>query len=206
MKKILCIHAHESNIYYLDKLLRVFRCTIEHRVINLMDNTKKSKEILKKEINSYLSEDIAVCILTCTEHSSMVDEDSINGVSILKIEEPIIEKLLYDHNDKVLVFTNPNTVDLTVNKIKNSKYQFQNYKIDIIPESFDLILKNEKTLYKNLILDYISKESKDIYLMQLSMSIVQEESLFDGKRMSTVYREAERKYNKIISNLLKINQ
>ena len=122
MKKILCIHAHESNIYYLDKLLRVFPCTIEHRVINLMDNTKKSKEILKKEINSYLSEDIAVCILTCTEHSSMVDEDNINGVSILKIEEPLIEKLLYDHNDKVLVFTNPNTVELERSRVVSQKW------------------------------------------------------------------------------------
>ena len=203
MKKILCIHAHESNIYYLDRLLGTFDCAIDHQMIRLADNPKNSAEMLKKEITSYFCDDVIACFLTCTVHGSLVDEEMINGVPIFKIEDPIIEKLSQDPCDKVLLFTNPSTVNLTVNKIKHSRGRFQNYDVEIIPDSFELILNNEQALYKAAIVEYIRTKTKDVYLMQLSMSIIQEESLLNDVRISTVYKEAEGTYTKIISELLK---
>ena len=73
MKKVLCIHAHESNIYYLERLLVGMPCIIEHKIISLANQSIYTKKMLRKEINNFFSDDVIACVLTCTVLCSILD-------------------------------------------------------------------------------------------------------------------------------------
>lgn len=205
MKKIVCIHAHQSNIDYLDRMLEPFPCTVQHEVIQLTEGNSDDSAVLKKKILRFLSQETVACFLTCTVHCGLIKEKVLQGIPILKIEDPIIETLSSDLNDKVLLFTNPATVDLTMSKVQkriSRKQSNQNYEVEVIPDIFDLISKNKKNLYRTALLESIKTKTKTVYLMQLSMSLITDEYLPNGSKIINPYIEAKREYTKTIFGLL----
>ncbi|ALS38362.1 hypothetical protein ABID30_002336 [Enterococcus rotai] len=184
MKKILCIHAHFSNIPYLTQLFQDKpTIVLEHYVIPdfLEQITTKS---LIHFIEEKTTEAVIGILITCTMYSNLVKPNVINHVPVMRVEDPLVAHIVTNPHKKKLVFSNPKTVDQTVNKIEtlyNEKSLALDYEVFIVPNAFDLILTNQKTAYQKALFEYLfsmnNTFSGDIYLMQLSMSILSKEQL-----------------------------
>lgn len=199
MTTILCVHAHESNCFYLDKIADLLPLKIEHLVINQLNTGEELTESrLMSQITQKVTIDTAAIIITCTVYSNLIQKKKIEKIPILKIEEPLIQQLLLDKGKKILFFSNPQTVDLTMQKIE-TLYKEQKCSIDydvvIIPDTFELILNNQQAEYKKAITTYIrnylKKREGNAYLMQLSMSCIEAtDFLEDAQKINTVYGSA----------------
>lgn len=196
MKQIIGIHAHDSNISYMEALFNEDDIVKKHLIIkpqmDLEDQRKKLMALIKKELKS----DVVGFMITCTVYASLIEESDIDGVPIWKIEDPIIEAIIQDDHQKFLFFSNPDTVPLTMAKVKagyQKKGKESDYQVRLIPDSFPLIMSGQQAAYEEAIKEAIApylQEKGSVYLMQLSMS------LLDGTdNVKTVYGAARESCN-----------
>lgn len=142
--KVIGIHAHESNIAYMEKLFRE-ELLMEHILVKQTDLARQGTKLMRI-IEEQLTEEVSAFLITCTLYSSLIEESEIHGVPILKIEDPLIENMLKNGEQKKLFFSNPETVDLTVSKIEQSYRECHkelDYQVILIPNIFALIMSGQ---------------------------------------------------------------
>ncbi|MGM0217491.1 hypothetical protein [Enterococcus sp. AZ126] len=184
MKKIICIHAHFSNIHYLTELFQKEKTlALEHYVMtDFLDQI--TTDNLTNFIEKKIEENVVGVIITCTMYSNLIKQKLILNKPILRVEDPLIAHILANPHKKSLIFSNPKTVKETIKKIDIAyleKNLALDYEVHIVPDAFDLILTNQKMAYQKALLNYLYLNndgfSGDIYLMQLSMAIISKEQL-----------------------------
>lgn len=189
MKKTIgCLHAHYSNIDYIQSALGSDQVELVHfvdpglmRIISA-DKQNASSDASAKvidQINWMAQTNLDAIIITCTNYIALLDEKLLNcSIPIIKIDEPFFENLCHSNEPQTILFTNPATVEGTMNRLHHFATlhgkKMANFETDIIPDAFELIMQGNKELHDLTVTTYIktmlsSDKNKNIYVAQLSM-------------------------------------
>ncbi|SNZ10152.1 hypothetical protein SAMN05421503_1563 [Terribacillus aidingensis] len=176
---IACLHAHHSNIDYIEKALASYDVALTHYVDPaLMYHIKGYQSFnpyrkVEEQINWISSTNPDAILLTCTNYILYLSTDINLDIPIIKIDEPFFLELKQYKTAK-LYFTNPDTVQGTMNRLHlfvNNKSSSKKYSVEIIPNAFQLIMANKKNDYTEAIVEHVlaAEASEIIAFSQLSM-------------------------------------
>ncbi|TCZ80153.1 hypothetical protein E0485_04705 [Paenibacillus albiflavus] len=198
MLRIGCYHAHYSNIDHIERVFESLEVELIHFVDPGLDRRKNdvdfSSDTVRHKVHETL-EWIAKChvdviLVTCTFFTAAIEADHIHQIPIVKIDTPLFNRITQSESPAVLVFTNPNTAQGTVEQMnrfmrKNGKeVPIESITID---HAFELIMQGKKEDYFAVVssgLQQIAEENqgKLIIAAQLSMvsaaEMVQQQSGF----------------------------
>jgi len=184
-KRIGCLHAHYSNIEYIENALSSYDVELIHFVDPVLlyrvttDETYKIEDAQKKAKEQL--EWIAKCnvdaiLITCTNYITFLQEETHSlSVPIIKIDEPYFEVLCNISQSQIILFTNPATVNGTMERLYQYADRHQksiNVEGIIINDTFDLIMQGQKQAYNKQVSHYLKsiiEEDKVISVAQLSM-------------------------------------
>ncbi|MGN8647277.1 hypothetical protein ACTNEO_14825 [Gracilibacillus sp. HCP3S3_G5_1] len=177
--KLVVLHAHHSNIDYTETAVKSTNVEQIHHVDpSLIDAIKnKSTQQIEKRVQVQLewlaSTKPDAILITCTNYSLYIKESEINDIPILKIDE-LFFKSLIDYPTTTLYFTNPATVEGTINRLKEYYQQLNvkgDFQVEIIEHAFALLMSNKQGAYSEVIMDYIENNPPQglIVFPQLSM-------------------------------------
>lgn len=178
-RKIGCLHAHYSNITYLEQSLSVCELECIHFVDpGLMYHRSFDEAILQNKVKEQL-EWIASCnvdaiIITCTDYIAILGESDFLPVPIIKIDEPFFAKICAVVQPQTMFFTNPATVSGTVKRLHMYAKKMQasiDVEIILIDHAFELLMQGQIESYKSEVMKSIKQVStnKIVSVAQLSM-------------------------------------
>lgn len=185
-KRLGCLHAHYSNIEYIENALSPFNLEIIHFVDPaLMYRVTSDESYQESDAQNKVKEQIewiAQCnvdaiLITCTNYIAILQEDQLSiSVPIIKIDEPFFDFICNIQQPQTILFTNPATVEGTVERLKhyaNNHQKFLDLEIIVISNTFELIMQGLKEEYNEEISKFINQiikdEKKVISVAQLSM-------------------------------------
>jgi len=185
-KRIACLHAHYSNIEYIERSLSEYDVDIMHFVDPALmhrvthDKTftiSEAKQRVKEQIVWMSKCQVDAILITCTNYIAILaDEELPLSIPILKIDEPYFEYLCKVDQPQMILFTNPATVQGTMDRL----YDYANRQgktlapeVVIINDTFELMMEGKTKEYNQAVMDYLLKaienEDKTISVAQLSM-------------------------------------
>ncbi|KPN95896.1 hypothetical protein [Lysinibacillus sp. ZYM-1] len=182
-KKLGCLHAHHSNIEYIEQ---VFQNTEDIEMIHFVDPGlihQVSKGVtaltckIREQIKWMASCDLDAILITCTNYIALLDNDAalVSSIPIIKIDEPYFEIICSEQQPQIILFTNPATVEGTMTRLHqyaNKQGKSINVTAKVIEHTFDLIMQGKKKAYNDAILQtlhHLANEQKPISVAQLSM-------------------------------------
>lgn len=187
MKKIGCLHAHYSNIEYIQKAIASNDLELVHFVdYGLMSriasdenfDLTKAQNKVNEQIEWIANTNIDAILITCTNYIAILNEEQLKtSVPIIKIDEPFIHHVCNITEPQILLFTNPATVEGTMkrlNEFATTHAKPINIDVQVIENTFELIMQGKKEQYVNEVSNYIkgllvSDPNKTISVAQLSM-------------------------------------
>ncbi|WP_432702354.1 hypothetical protein [Lysinibacillus sphaericus] len=181
-KRIGCLHAHHSNIDYIEQAFNGFQeIELVHFVDpGLIQHVEKGTDHLSLKVKEQLewiaSCNVDVILITCTNYIALLMEQQLSlSIPIIKIDEPFFQTICEETQPQTILFTNPATVDGTMERL----YQYAklhkktiNVQVKVIDNTFDLIMQGNKAAYNNAIIQYfreIMSDELQIAVAQLSM-------------------------------------
>ncbi|SFE45281.1 hypothetical protein SAMN05216378_3168 [Paenibacillus catalpae] len=183
--KIGCLHAHYSNIEYIQaaigskaELIHFVDPGLMNRIMvdTSFDLTKAKAKVIE-QLEWIAQSGVDVILITCTNYIALLEEIEIS-IPIIKIDEPFFNELCQITQPQILLFTNPATVEGTMKRLNNAAasrgQQPPDIEARIIEHTFDLIMEGHKTRYTEEVCKYIhnllqSEPDKKIAVAQLSM-------------------------------------
>ncbi len=181
-RRIACLHAHYSNIEYIENALSEYSIELVHFVdpglIHRVTNDQnfhqyQAQQKVKEQIEWIAQCGVDAILITCTNYIALLEENPTN-LPIIKIDEPYFEIICSINKPQTMVFSNPETVKGTMNRL----YQYaetHNRTIDIevaiIENSFSLLMQGKKDEYQKEIVKFLKQLPTDriISVAQLSM-------------------------------------
>lgn len=180
-KRIGCLHAHYSNIDYIEIALSAYDVELSHfvdpglmaRVMSDAAFTESdAKRKVKDQIEWIVQTGVDAVLITCTNYIALLGELSIN-VPIIKIDEPYFEAICGIHQPQAIVFTNPDTVSGTMDRLlQYAKFQQKTLDIEVqvIENTFELIMSGKKDEYQKEVVHFLKKyQQRAVSVAQLSM-------------------------------------
>ena len=185
-KRLGCLHAHYSNIDYIEKALFPYDIECIHFVdpglmyrvtsdenFHPADAEKKVKE----QIEWIAQCNVDAILLTCTNYIAILQEEQLSvSVPIIKIDEPYFESICQVKEPQVILFTNPVTVKGTIERLHQYAHNHQislDFEVMVIDNTFNLFMKGLKEEYDQAITEFldqiVKKEKRLISVAQLSM-------------------------------------
>ncbi|MBD1382984.1 hypothetical protein [Metabacillus arenae] len=185
-KRVGCLHAHYSNIEYIEKALSSFEVELIHFVdpalmyrVTADENflTSDAQNKVKEQIEWIAACNVDAILLTCTNYIAILQEDQLSiKVPIINIDEPYFDFICSIQQPQTILFTNPATVEGTLerlNKYADAHNKSIDLEIVVIEGTFDLIMKGQKEKYNHEICKFLKqmmKEEKEVIsVAQLSM-------------------------------------
>lgn len=184
-KRLGCLHAHYSNIEYLENALAPFNIEIVHFVDpGLMERLTSDKEFhgvdarhkVKMQIEWIAQTNVDAILITCTSYIAILQEDQLSvSVPIIKIDEPFFDFICNIRQPQTILFTNPATVEGTMERLKNYAETYQktlNIESAVLNNTFELIMQGRKEEYNQEVarmLEQLINDDKIISVAQLSM-------------------------------------
>lgn len=185
VKKVGCIHAHYSNINYLEKAFSTFEIEFLHFVDpGLMHCIQASHSFSKADAQAKVREQIewvANCqvdaiLITCTNYIALLEEAVVTtAVPVIKIDEPFFESLCQMKGPQTIVFSNLETVEGTISRLYQYATAHQksiDIEVAVIENSFNLIMNGLKEEYNQKIvesLEQLRQNNRILSVAQLSM-------------------------------------
>ena len=171
MKTIACLHAHHSNIDYIEQAFKQQSVQLQHFVDpGVMFHVQQSQlEVAKKHVAAQLewiaSTKPDVLLVTCTNYIALIDE--VVSIPVVAIDVPFFEVLQKQQSPITLFFTNPHTVEGTMKRLK----QFVSQPVDIviIREAFELLMAGNKEAYADVVMAALHNAPACAAVAQLSM-------------------------------------
>ncbi|MFP7298686.1 hypothetical protein [Neobacillus niacini] len=196
-KKIACLHAHYSNIDYIETAFSEYDLELSHYVdpgliIRLKnEQVSEAKRQVKHQIDWIAQSGVDAILITCTNYIALLNNHEVN-IPIIKIDEPYFEALCKNPETQTILFTNPDTVKGTLSRLE----QYANQKpldieVKIIENTFDLIMSGKTEEYQNAVYQYIKQLSSNRSLSVAQLSMV------------AAAQQVERETSKTIINPLK---
>lgn len=184
-RKLGCLHAHYSNIDYMENALAAYDVELIHFVDPALmhrvtfDNNFKSMDAqikVKEQLEWIAQCNVDGILITCTNYIALLQEEQLSiSVPIFKIDEPYFEIISNVKHPQTILFTNPATVEGTMERLNQYAYNHQkslDIEINVISNTFDLIMRGQKEEYNREISKVLNKcmeEGKFISVAQLSM-------------------------------------
>ena len=188
-KRIGCLHAHYSNIEYIEQSLSAYEVELLHFVDPALvlrtssdDNfsLEQAQEKVKEQIEWIAGNKVDAILITCTNYIALLQENQLTtSVPIIKIDEPFFNYICNHEQPQILVFTNPATVEGTMKRLYSFAHTYGKSPLietEVIDNAFELIMQGKKAEYLNLLSQYIrnlvesdSNKLKSISVVQLSM-------------------------------------
>jgi aspartate/glutamate racemase len=186
-KRIGCLHAHYSNIEYIEQAFSTCEVELLHFVdpalvyrvssddtFSLLDAQRKVIE----QIEWIVQANVDVILITCTNYIAVLQEDQLSvTVPIIKIDEPFFYDICSQNQPQILLFTNPATVEGTMKRLYDYAHangKHPDVEAQVIEHTFDLIMQGKKEQYLIVLSEYIRKllasnQNRVISVAQLSM-------------------------------------
>ncbi|MFS0784495.1 hypothetical protein [Bacillus sp. 1P06AnD] len=186
MKKTIgVLHAHHSNIPYIERIINPHTTNALHFVDpGLLHRISQSEMFpdhtaqhrVKGQLEWISSCHVDAILITCTNYIACLDELSIAfNIPLLKIDEPLFQFLCSHQERHTLFFTNPKTVPGTMKRLQEYSQLLDtpvNTQVDIIEGAFDLLMKGRKQEHDQRVSSYIIEKSRkegSYAVCQLSM-------------------------------------
>ncbi|MDF2789760.1 MAG: hypothetical protein K0S80_2858 [Neobacillus sp.] len=180
-KKIGCLHAHYSNINYIEIALSTYDVELSHfvdpglmvRVMSDPDFTESdAKRKVKEQVEWVVQSGVDAVLITCTNYIALLGELATN-VPIIKMDEPYFEALCEIDQPQTILFTNPDTVRGTMNRLQQyatSKQKTLEIEVQVIENTFELIMSGKKEEYEQEVVIFLKKQQQRVVsVAQLSM-------------------------------------
>jgi hypothetical protein len=180
-KRIGCLHAHYSNIDYIETALSAYDVELSHfvdpglmvRVMTDPDFAESdAQRKVKEQVEWVVKSGVDAVLITCTNYIALLGELSTN-VPIIKMDEPYFEALCQTDQPQTILFTNPDTVQGTMNRLQQyakSKQKMLDIEVQVIENTFALIMSGKKDEYQNEVYNFLKKyQQRVVSVAQLSM-------------------------------------
>lgn len=186
-RKIGCLHAHYSNIEYIQKALSSNDVELVHFVDpGLMNriasdesfDVSKAQAKVNEQIEWIANTKVDAILITCTNYIAILDEEQLKtSIPIIKIDEPFFQHVCSVTEPQVLLFTNPATVEGTMRRLYDFAATHEkviNIEVQVVENTFELIMQGKKEQYVNELSNYMksllaSDPYKIVSVAQLSM-------------------------------------
>lgn len=185
---IACLHAHHSNIAFLDAALGAQGFAATHyvdpgTVHRLTTDPGLSRAEAAARLQDQLSW-MAACgadgiLVTCTNYAAVVSgAEPPLDVPVVHIDEPLLAALCEREEPQVLLFTNAATVSGTMERLAQYAAA-RGRRIDVRPElidgAFALVLQGRAEEYRELVIDRLkallaADPACPVWVGQLSMT------------------------------------
>ncbi|KOO52546.1 hypothetical protein [Viridibacillus arvi] len=185
MKVLGCLHAHYSNIRYIEEALNGMNVELQHFVdpglINRInhDHTFSIAEAKRKVIEQVQwieNSSVDAILITCTNYIALLDENYQSMKPIIKLDEPFFKEICDLSRPLKIVFTNPATVEGTINRLNqfaNKVSKSLDIEVHIIEGAFKLVMEGQLEEHNRIVAKELEKLVKDstqaIAVAQLSM-------------------------------------
>jgi glutamate racemase len=149
-----------------------------YRVSNDDRYRKEAAQIKVKEQLEWIAQcNVDAILITCTNYIALLQEDKLSlSVPIIKIDEPYFDYLCNLKQSQTIVFTNPATVQGTMERLHQFANRHQkslDIEVAIINNAFELIMQDRKEEYiqevSGFLNQMITNEKRVISVAQLSM-------------------------------------
>ncbi|MFJ5759303.1 hypothetical protein ACIQAA_09275 [Neobacillus sp. NPDC093182] len=180
-KKIACLHAHYSNINYIEIALSAYNVELSHfvdpglmyRVMNDTDFTESdAQRKVKEQVGWVVQSGVDAVLITCTNYIALLGELAAN-VPIIKMDEPYFEAICEIDQPQTIVFTNPDTVSGTMDRLQQFAKTHQkklDIEVKVIENTFELIMSGKKDEYQREVYKFLKKyQQRIVSVAQLSM-------------------------------------
>lgn len=185
-KRLGCLHAHYSNIDYIEQALAPFDIDCIHFVEPALmqrvasDPSFKESDAqhkVKEQLEWIVQSNVDAILITCTNYVALIREDQLSmTVPIIKIDEPYFDAICHTQQPQKILFTNPVTVEGTMERLYRHANRLQksiDVEVVVINDTFDLIMQGLKEEYNQEIVKFlthmIQNEMTAISVAQLSM-------------------------------------
>lgn len=184
-KKLACLHAHFSNIQYIEQGLSPYDIELIHFVdpglIHKVNHDRNfqpedAQKKVKEQIEWMANCGVDAILITCTNYIALLHEADLSvSVPILKIDEPYFEYISSIQQQQTIVFSNAATVTGTMerlNQYATRKQRLLNVNVMVIPDVFELIMNGLQQEYNQEVMAFLTNTIKDketISVAQLSM-------------------------------------
>lgn len=159
-KRLGCLHAHHSNISYIDSAFKPYDLETVHFVDPALyfriahdEHFLPSDAFAKvKEQVSWMAKcELDAILVTCTNYIAVLQDETCTGsIPILKIDEPYFEVLCQLTSPQIVVFTNPDTVAGTVKRLKEHatrQGRALELEVRVLEGTFPLIMQGKTEEY-----------------------------------------------------------
>lgn len=184
-KRLGCLHAHYSNIEYIENALSSYELELIHFVdpalmyrVTSDENFKlaDAQNKVKEQIEWIAQSSVDAILITCTNYIAILQEEQLSiSVPIIKIDEPYFECISNIQQPQTILFTNPATVNGTIERLNHYADIHQktiDIEVIVMNNTFELIMKGLKDEYNQEISEFLKAiitEDKIISVAQLSM-------------------------------------
>ncbi|MER2118948.1 MAG: hypothetical protein ABS935_01705 [Solibacillus sp.] len=184
-KRLGCLHAHYTNIEYIENALAPFNIELVHFVdpglmARLISDQNfyevNAQQKVKEQIEWIAQSNIDAILITCTNYIAILQEDQLSfSAPIYKLDEPFFDSICNIQQPQTLLFTNSATVEGTMERLKNyaaTNKKSINIEVVVLNNTFDLIMHGRKKEYNQEVarmLEQLINDDKIISVAQLSM-------------------------------------
>ncbi len=185
-KRLGCLHAHYSNIDYIENALSPFDFELIHFVDPALmyrvttDGTfqvEDAQNKVKEQIEWIAQCSVDAILITCTNYITFLKENELSiSVPIIKIDEPYFDTICNVKDSQIILFTNPATVKGTMKRLyqyAENRRKSLDIEVITIDNTFELFMRGQKEEYNQEVIRFIKQimknENKVISVAQLSM-------------------------------------
>ena len=176
MINIACLHAHYSNISYIERAFRCHSVQLQHYVDpGVMwhvqhHQIKEAKIQVENQLQWIAATKPDVLVVTCTNYIALMNASV--SVPIIEIDIPFFKLLEQQKQPLTLFFTNPQTVEGTLKRLYT--YVTREVNVVVIPRAFDLLMVGDKVAHDKIVKTALQDAPKNAAVAQLSMVDVAE--------------------------------
>lgn len=178
-KKIGCLHAHYSNIDYIESAFSAYDLELSHYVDPGLlyrlktDQVSEAEKKVKDQIEWIAQSGVDAILITCTNYIALLKQLEVN-IPIIKIDEPYFEALCKTEQPQIILFTNPDTVQGTMTRLEQYAKNYQkslDIEVKVIENSFELIMSGKNEEYQKAVYHYMKQldSNHSLSVAQLSM-------------------------------------
>lgn len=159
-----CLHAHHSNIGYIEDIIPQDSIEAVHFVepgllrrigsdagFSLEDASGQ----VRKQLDWITACGVDALLITCTNYiAAMPDEPAESDIPIIKIDEPFFAYLIQQPPRRLLLFSNPDTVAGTMQRLRDYgvvRGEQSEIEVEVIPNTFNLFLTGQTEAYNRAV-------------------------------------------------------
>lgn len=185
-KRLGCLHAHYSNIKYIEDAMREYDVELVHFVdpalmyrVTYDESFQRADAVNKviEQLEWIAYSHVDAILMTCTNYIAMLPEEKLSiSLPIIKVDEPFFHQICDIDQSQMILFTNPATVEGTMSRLyayANDIGRTLDVEVIVIQDTFEYIMQGRQDEYTSKITEFLHEvmknEDKVISVAQLSM-------------------------------------